>query len=208
MVQTGRLLARGELAWPRERMGMRIGFADGTSAVVFRETVRRGALARDPCILVVEFRLRWLRGWTHALFRAESICNTPLFAGFPGLISKLWLAHDQHDVYRGLYEWDGAERAEHYARSLWRVLAIGSVRGSIHYTIIPGASRADVLPPPEVTLVGGAHEWWRVTTATSATRAVGHASGEAGGHPSDGARNASIPVEERTRPSAVMRRTS
>jgi len=29
--------------------------------------------------------------------------------------------HDQHDVYRGLYEWDGAECAEHYARALWRV---------------------------------------------------------------------------------------
>src|SRR6185369_4972263 len=51
-------------------------------------------------------------------------------AGFPGLVSKLWLSHDEHDVYRGLYEWDGAERAEHYARCLWRVLALVSVRGS------------------------------------------------------------------------------
>ena len=146
---------------------MRIGFADGTSAPVFRETVVRGAVARDPCVLVVEFRLHWLRGWTHALFRAESICNTPLFAGFPGLVSKLWLAHDQRNVYRGLYEWDGAERAEHYARSLWRVLAIGSVRGSIHYTVIPGARRADVLPPAAIAASHGAHEWWRVTSAAS-----------------------------------------
>ena len=165
VVQSGRLLARGDLQWPRDYVGMRIGFADGTSARVFRETVVRGAVARDPCVLVVEFRLHWLRGWTHSLFRAESICNTPLFAGFPGLVSKLWLAHDQRNTYRGLYEWDGVERAEHYARSLWRVLAIGSVRGSIHYTVIPGARRSDVLPPAKIAASPGANEWWRVTTA-------------------------------------------
>jgi hypothetical protein len=30
------------------------------------------------------------------VFRAESILNTPLFAGFPGFVSKLWLAHDEN----------------------------------------------------------------------------------------------------------------
>jgi hypothetical protein len=32
---------------------------------------------RDPCVLVVGFRLRAVRGWGHAAFRAESLLNTP-----------------------------------------------------------------------------------------------------------------------------------
>jgi hypothetical protein len=31
------------------------------------------------------------------LFRAESLLNTPLFVGFPGFVSKLWLAHDEQE---------------------------------------------------------------------------------------------------------------
>ena len=35
-----------------------------------------------------------------------SLLNTPFFVGFPGFVSKLWLANDEHGVYRGLYRWD------------------------------------------------------------------------------------------------------
>jgi hypothetical protein len=31
-----------------------------------------------------------------ALFRWESLLNTPLFVSFPGFVSKLWLADDEH----------------------------------------------------------------------------------------------------------------
>jgi hypothetical protein len=124
---------------------MRVEFADGSAARVYRETVVDRGPTIDPCGLVVEFRLRFVRGWGHTLFRWESLLNTPLFAGFPGFVSKLWLAHDQHDVYRGVYEWDGPDRAEYYARCLWRVLAIGSVPGSIHYRVQPELHRDEVL---------------------------------------------------------------
>ena len=65
----------------------------------------------DPAVLVVAFRLRWVRGIGHRMFRLESLLNTPLFVGFPGLVSKLWLAHDAAGVYRGVYQWDGAQSA-------------------------------------------------------------------------------------------------
>src|SRR5947207_5714729 len=116
---TGQLIAQRRLQWPRQHVGMRLHFADGTSARVYRETVVDRGPTEDPCVLVVEFRLRFVRGWGHTLFRWESLLNTPLFAGFPGFASKLWLAHDQHGVYRGVYEWDGPRRAEYYARCLW-----------------------------------------------------------------------------------------
>jgi hypothetical protein len=157
------LLARRRVHLPRGHVGMRLRFADGSESVVYRETVVDGPRPEEPCVLVVEFRLRAVRGWGHALFRWESLFNTPLFVGFPGLVSKLWLAADEHGVYRGLYEWDGAARAESYARALWRVLALVSVRGSIHYRVVPGLRRDELLAltdlPAEPT--ADAAEWWR-----------------------------------------------
>ena len=160
---TAQLLRQRRLHLPKDRVGMRLGFGDGTTARVYRETaVDRGATL-DPCVLVVEFRLRAVRGRGHAAFRAESLLNTPLFAGFPGLVSKLWLAHDERDRYRGLYEWDGPRLAQDYARALWRVLALVSVRGSIHYVVLPGLRRDDLLARPAARAETDAAAWWRLT---------------------------------------------
>ena len=159
---TAWLLWRRRLHLPRGHVGMRLRFADGTSARVYRETVIDRDATQDPCVLVVGFRLRAVRGWGHAVFRWESLLNTPLFAGFPGLVSKLWLADDERGRYRGLYEWDGAQRAEAYARALWRVLALVSVPGSIHYVVLPGLRRDELLARPQI-LAGAAAEsaaWW------------------------------------------------
>ncbi|HLK73567.1 MAG TPA: hypothetical protein VKU77_07995 [Streptosporangiaceae bacterium] len=161
---TLRLIWQRRMHLPSQRVGMGLRFADGTSARVFRETVVDRAPTADPCVLVVEFRLRAVRGRGHAVFRRESLLNTLLFAGFPGLVSKLWLADDERGRYRGLYEWDGPQLAENYARALWRVLALVSVRGSIHYVVLPGLRRDVLLDNPQV-LKGGAEDaaaWWRL----------------------------------------------
>lgn len=76
-------MAGRRLPVPRARVGVRVRFADGASARVYRETVVAGRAAAEPCVLVVAFRLRFVRGWGHALFRAESLLDTPLFVGFP-----------------------------------------------------------------------------------------------------------------------------
>jgi hypothetical protein len=139
-------------------------FADGSSARVFRETTVDDVTADEPCILVVKFRLHLLRGRWHKLFLSECIMNTPLFVGFPGFMSKLWLERDERDVYRGLYEWTDAVRAERYARSLWRVLELVCPRGSIDYCIVPGRRRREVLEDPELLAPfdGTGDAWWRV----------------------------------------------
>ena len=145
---------------------MRLSFADGTSARVFRETTVERLPPTDPSLLVVAFRLRLLRGNWHRLFLWECILNTPLFVGFPGLVSKLWLDHDQLERYRGFYQWDGPDGAEHYARSLWRVLELVCPRDAIHYRVIPGFRRDDVLQRPErldaVAPEDRRNEWWRL----------------------------------------------
>jgi hypothetical protein len=158
------LLCRRRMHLPDRWVRTRLRFADGSAAPVYRETAIDYGDATGRCVLVVTFTLRWVHGWGHALFRAESLLNTVLFAGFPGLVSKLWLANDERERYRGVYEWDGPERADQYARALWRVLALVSVPGSIHYVVLPGLSRDDFLreqrepgePAP------GEAAWWRV----------------------------------------------
>jgi hypothetical protein len=169
MGEFARLLARRRIHMPREHLDMRLRFADGTTGRVYRETTIDRDPPADPCVLVVEFRLRVVRGDTgHALFRAESLMNTPLFVGYPGYVSKLWLAHDEHGVYRGVYEWDGPERAEYYARCLWRVLELVSAPDSIGYRVLPGLRRDDVLADPTVIDRIATPEpdaWWRLVDA-------------------------------------------
>ena len=156
---TGVLLMRDRIHLPREHVGRHIRFANGTNAKVYRETVVDRGPTRDPAVLVVGFQLRLVRGRWHKLFRWESILNTPLFVGFPGYVSKLWMAHDRHGVYRGIYEWDGPTLAENYARTLWWVLALGCVPGSIHYRVLPGVHRDEFLRNPQAFSTGAA-EWW------------------------------------------------
>ena len=134
---------------------------------MYRETGIDTAAVDSPVVLVVAFRLRWVRGWGHALFRAESLLNTPLFVGFPGFVSKLWIAHDENGVYRGLYQWNDANLAHVHARALWWVLGLVCVRDSIHYVVLPGLRRDDVLADPtllERIAEGRQNAWWKLTT--------------------------------------------
>jgi hypothetical protein len=168
-LESGRLLARRRTHLLRTKVGRRLRFADQTSARVFRETVVDRDPPDDPSLLVVEFRLRVLRGRWHRLFLWECILNTPLFVGFPGFVSKLWLDRDERERYRGLYEWDDPAGAAFYARSLWRVLELVCRPGSIHYKVIPGRRRDDVLNDAQLLAAIDPEDgaaWWRVVAST------------------------------------------
>lgn len=145
IVETCKLLVQRRIHHRRENLGRRFHFEDGTSGVVYRETeVTMHEPLHEPVALLVTFRLRLVSGALHRLFRWESLLNTPLFVGFPGFVSKLWLANDEQGTYRGIYQWDGASAARDYARSLRRILELVSVPGSISYRVVPG-SRDDFL---------------------------------------------------------------
>ena len=148
LLRTMALLRHHEVSQPTDHIGDVLRFGDGSAGRVYRETVVRDASVDTPALLVVGFKLRWVRGWGHAVFRAESVLNTPLFVGFPGFRSKLWLASDVNGVYRGFYQWDDTRLADRYVRALWWVLALVSVRGSIRYLVIPGLDRDDILDDP------------------------------------------------------------
>jgi hypothetical protein len=158
VARVAQLLLTRRIRQPRANVGRHLHFADGTTTTVYRETVIDRDPPASPATLIVTFTLRGVHSpWLHRLFRLESELNTVLFAGFPGLISKLWCRHDERGAYRGIYDWDGAESAEAYARSLWWVLALVSVRGSIHYRVIDGIRREEFLAQPAVIGARGRH---------------------------------------------------
>jgi hypothetical protein len=165
VVATARLLAARRVHQPRTHVGQWLRFDDESAAYVYRETVIDRPTPSDPAVLVVGFRLRVIRGRSHHVFRPMSLLNTPLFVGFPGFVSKLWLANDEHGVYRGLYQWDGAQQAEDYARALWWVLALVSVPGSIRHCVLPGLRREDLLSNPGLIPRDETGAWWRLSAA-------------------------------------------
>lgn len=168
-LRTAVLVTRRQVRQPPAHVGRWLHFADGSTTAVYRETVIARPDAARPAVLVVCFRLRWIRSeWLHALFRLESELNTVLFAGFPGLISKLWCRHDRSGLYRGLYQWDDPALAEAYVRALWFVLTLVSARGSIHYAILPGLRRDGLLENPDFADSFAPDEpsaWWRLVKA-------------------------------------------
>ena len=168
--RTAHLLAHRRLHQPHQHLGRTMTFADGSTGIVYRETTADLESVADPAVLVVAFALRGVHGRRgHALFRAESLLNTPLFAGFPGFVSKLWLTADEQGRYRGFYQWDGARAAEDYVRALWWPLALVSHRPSIRYRVLPGLRRDDVLRAAQsaenARFSGTA--WWRLVRAAT-----------------------------------------
>ena len=162
VASSARLLVQRRVHLPQENVGRVIRFGDGTTGRVYRETTTTRPAAEAPCVLVVGFRLRLVRGRGHVAFEWESLLNTPLFVGFPGFVSKLWLTHDQSGLYRGVYEWDGAGLASAYAGALWHVLALVCEADSIDYRVLPGLRRDAVLDDPGLLdQSGGTHGWWR-----------------------------------------------
>ena len=97
----------------------------------------------DPTLLVIQFRLAALGSnrLLHAAFRREYVLHMPLFAGFPGFRSKLWLDDVETGVYRagghrfdpGWLHWiSGAAfgaveafwKRRHPSQSLWSALSV------------------------------------------------------------------------------------
>lgn len=138
---------------------------------MFRETVVVGASTADPVLLVIAFRLAFLDdlGLLHAGFRRECLIHTPLFAGFRGFRSKLWLEDEDTRVYRGVYQWDGEKEAASYAARMVGLLAPFSNRAMARSHVVPGLARSAFLLDPDITTGGASDEWWRL--AHRATRA-------------------------------------
>ena len=160
----GALVAHRRLRSPKDNVGARLRFADGSSSFVFRETAVAGTDTSDPTLLVIGFRLAALGSnrLLHAGFRRECVLHTPLFAGFPGFRSKLWVDDVETGLYRGVYEWDGGDLARRYAARMVGLLAPFSSRGTARSQVVEGVPRDAFLARPEDVATRGEGDWWRL----------------------------------------------
>jgi hypothetical protein len=160
----GDLVASRRLISPKDNLGARLRFADGSSSFVFRETAVTGAGTSDPTLLVIQFRLAALASnpLLHAAFRRECVLHTPLFAGFPGFRSKLWIDDVETGVYRGIYQWQGGDLARRYAARMVALLAPFSNVGTARYQVVERLRRDEFLLRPEVAPAHAEGDWWRL----------------------------------------------
>jgi hypothetical protein len=160
----GGLVARRRLTSPKTNLGAWLTFADGSSSFIFRETAVTDAATTDPTLLVIQFRLAALDSnyLLHAAFRRECVLHTPLFAGFPGFRSKLWMDDVETGVYRGVYEWQGGDLARHYAARMVALLAPFSNAGTARHHVVEGLRRDDFLLHPELAPDDVEGDWWRL----------------------------------------------
>jgi hypothetical protein len=159
-----RMSFQHRLARPADHLGMALSFRDGTTSRVLRETVVVDAASSDPVLLVIAFRLAFLDDveLLHAGFRHECLIHTPLFAGYPGFRTKLWLGDDGTRLYRGVYQWEGATEAAAYAKRMVGLLAPFSNRGTARYQVVPGLTREEYLRDPDATTGQESDAWWRL----------------------------------------------
>ena len=162
----------GRLSRPRQNLGAVLRFADGTTSRVFRETRTVGVPTEDPVVLVIGFRLAPLDdvGLMHGAFLRECLIHTPLFAGYPGFRSKLWLEDPHTRIYRGVYEWDGPSAAEHYARRMVGLLRPFSSHGTARFHIVPGLDRDSYLADPAQAAGDDGDAWWRLAVPLEPAR--------------------------------------
>jgi hypothetical protein len=153
----GGLVARTQLRSPKKYVGTHLHFRGGTTSLDFRETLRRSPTL-EPALLVIQFRLAALGSnrWAHAAFRRECVLHTPLSAGFPGFRSKLWADDVTTGIYRGVYEWDGAEAARAYATRMVGLLTPFSNADTARFQVVGRLRRDTFLRDPQAAPSDGA----------------------------------------------------
>ena len=73
----------------------------------------------------------------------------------------------QTGVYAGVYEWQGAELARHYAERMVGLLAPFSNAGTARYHVIEHGRRDDFLMHPRQAPANGAGPWWQPSDAVA-----------------------------------------
>jgi len=140
-----RRLLDGRVRFPRDRVGDVLEFPDGSTAVVYRETVLDPARGATEGGVVLVFRMQVAdpeAGTTlrEVLFDPVSNVATPFFAGLPGFGRKLWLAGDRPGEFVELYEWATRADADRFADVLQWLLAPVDFAGSATFEVVDAES--------------------------------------------------------------------
>lgn len=140
-----RHLLDGDVVFPEDRLGQGLETTDGSTFVVYRETVLEPAVDASGDGVVLVFRMDVsdpaARGRLRdMLFDPVANVATPFFAGLPGFRRKLWLAGERSGAFLELYEWESAAAANRFVDLLQSLLAPVSHAGSTSFEVVDGDS--------------------------------------------------------------------
>jgi hypothetical protein len=148
------LVMQGSMRLRRDRLGKmyHVNHFGKTIYTVFRETDSRDGCLGSHTVLVVGFRLKLIRSnpFLHWLFQRICITSTPIWSGFRGFRTKLWMVDLQDKNYLGIYEWSGKDNAIAYAEWLTVILRRLSTTGSVWYEVHSNEELAEYLGEREV----------------------------------------------------------
>ncbi|MEF8828155.1 MAG: hypothetical protein V5A38_09995 [Halolamina sp.] len=135
------LLLNGDVRVPENRVGQALETADGTTFVVYRETVLQPAVETANDGVVLLFRMEVTdpaaRGpLRDLLFDPVANVATPFFVGLPGFRRKLWLAGERPGEFLELYEWESAAAANRFVDLLQALLAPVDYAGSAAFEVV------------------------------------------------------------------------
>ncbi|ELZ37086.1 hypothetical protein C471_13526 [Halorubrum saccharovorum DSM 1137] len=138
-----RYLLAGDIEFPEGRLQDTIETEDGTTFVVYRETVRRSAesdASEDGVVLVFRMRVTdpAARGpFRSALFDPIANVATPFFAGLPGFRRKLWLAGERPGEFLELYEWASEADARRFVDAFRSLIEPVDHAGTVEFDVVP-----------------------------------------------------------------------
>jgi hypothetical protein len=167
------------------RLGAVAGCRSGTPAayacravVSLRRRVNLARLPRDRD-RPVSVRTSRSRGWlpTSALYAdAATTCSGARVcsilhssSGFPALSPNCGWPTTNMVSIEGCTSGMGLSKRS-TTRALWRVLALVSVPGSIHYRVLPGLLRDDLISNPQLAPADETGTWWRLSAAPAPVR--------------------------------------
>jgi hypothetical protein len=142
-LRSSRYLLDDDIEFPQGRLEDTIETDDGSTFVVYRETVRRSAVENtsdDGVILVFRMRVTdpTARGpFRDVLFDPVANVATPFFAGMPGFRRKLWLAGERPGAFLELYEWETEADANRFVDILQTLLAPVDHAGTVSFEVLP-----------------------------------------------------------------------
>ncbi|MBU1110149.1 hypothetical protein KKB83_00840 [Patescibacteria group bacterium] len=130
-----------------DRIGTAYNIKDRGSYQILRESINYLELDEEPVVLIVAFRMKFLgnSSFLHRLFLSLSILTTPVWSGFPGFHTKLWMVDPKTNNYLGAYQWYGEENAKVYQGFLLRLLNTLAVTNSISIDRHPKTDLEDFL---------------------------------------------------------------
>lgn len=117
----------------KDRLGNLYQIERAGRYAIFRETINTKIPREEPTVLVVGFRLKWIKssGFLHWLFQRCCILTTTFWGGFSGFKVKLWMVDSETKNYLGIYQWYGERNAQTYVDFLTPILNFFSVKNSV-----------------------------------------------------------------------------